>query len=208
LDEAAQLPVPRHSHNWRSSWIQPAKRQRCAALPAGRTGTDLAGWFRAFRETSMAPLVVVLPASGMCSSWCHPVSLCASAFAPATVSPGGSSTSTVNVAAVGGVWRPGDSRLLGAAVARVGPAVFGQPGSVSAGTPATLTVSTNAAQRKRLQRWFRNVLCILVAAHGSRCEGAGFGSQQKRKKENIGSGVSLRAIRGSALRSRLRRRQQ
>lgn len=72
-------------------------------------------------------------------------SVSASALTPGTVSPGGSSTATLNVVPVGGFSGSVAFTCAVTPAPALAPSCSISPNSIAAGTPATLTVSTTAA---------------------------------------------------------------
>jgi uncharacterized repeat protein (TIGR03803 family) len=104
-------------------------------------------------------------------------SLAASALSPATVSPGGSASSTIDFTASGGF---NDSVVLSCSVtprpARA-PQCSISPGSITPGSPATLTVTTTAPTRASLSSsgsglfyalWLPLIGCVAVRAGGQK----------------------------------------
>jgi uncharacterized repeat protein (TIGR03803 family) len=114
-------------------------------------------------------------------------SISASALAPATVSPGGSSTATVNVSALAGF---NGSVALTCAVTPtplLAPTCSVVPNSVAPGTPATLTVSTTGpgAGLVRPNPGPRLFYALYLPLIGLFATGAGLGSKQKKWKQSL-----------------------
>jgi uncharacterized repeat protein (TIGR03803 family) len=114
-------------------------------------------------------------------------SLSASALTPATVSPRGSSTSTLNVVPVGGF----SGSVVFTCVVTPAPALVPtcsiSPSSVIPGTPATLTVSTTGPTagvvRPSAGSGLFYALCLPLI--GLVVTGVGLGSKQKNRKRNL-----------------------
>ena len=113
-------------------------------------------------------------------------SLSASALTPAGVSPGASSTSTVNVTAPSGF---GGSITLACAVTpspALAPTCSISPASIAPGTPATLTVNTTAPSLRAMSSFGSRVffaLCLpLIGLVGAR---SSFGSNRRPQKGRL-----------------------
>ena len=113
-------------------------------------------------------------------------SLSATAFAPGSVSPGASSTSTVNVAAVNGFSGSVAFTCSVTPMPALAPTCSIQPGSTNPGTPATLTVSTTAPGGALISRHGSEFLYALwLPLIGLVATGVGLGSDQDTRKKML-----------------------
>jgi uncharacterized repeat protein (TIGR03803 family) len=118
-------------------------------------------------------------------------SLSATALTPATVSPGGSATSTVNVTAPSGF---SGSITLTCTVTpspALAPTCSVSPNSVAAGTPATLTVNTTASSASAMLASAGSGLFVALCAPLVGLVGLGLGSNRNRGKLKATSFVGL-----------------
>lgn len=110
-------------------------------------------------------------------------SLSASALTPATVSAGGSSTSTLTVAAIGGFNNSVAFTCAVTPTPALAPTCSIKPGSTTPGTPATLTVSTTAPGGALISSHGSGFLYALwLPLLGLVATGVRLGSDQERRK--------------------------
>lgn len=108
------------------------------------SGATFAGWSGACSGTSTCSLTMS-SAESVGATFDVDFSLSASPLAPATLSAGGSATSTINVVpAAGGFFSPVALTCAVTPTPTRAPTCSLSPGSTSPGTPATLTVNTTA----------------------------------------------------------------
>ena len=153
-----------------------------AAPPAG---SSFVGWSGSCSGTGACTLTIN-SAQSVGATFNSDFSLSATALTPASVSPGASSTSTVNVVpAAGGFF---SSVALTCAVSptpALAPTCLISPTSIAAGTPATLTVSTTgptaAVRFPSAGSKLFYALCLPLV--GLAATTAGFGSKRKSRKK-------------------------
>ena len=127
------------SHNYAQG-----ARLKLTAKPSA--GSTFAGWNGGgCSGTAGCNLTITMNTSVTASFEVTPdFQISASKFSPATVSPGQSATSTINVPGVGGFDRSVALTCSVSPLPLLAPQCSVSPGSISPGTPATLTVTTSA----------------------------------------------------------------
>ncbi len=111
-------------------------------------------------------------------------SLSATAFAPGTISPGASSTSTVNVAALNAFSASVSFTCSVTPAPALAPTCSIKPGSTNPGTPATLTVNTTAPGGALLSsRGSGFLFALWLPLIGLVATGVSVGSDQEKRKK-------------------------
>ena len=156
-----------------------------AAPPAG---SSFVGWSGACSGTGTC-IVTINSAQSVGATFNSDFSITATALTPAAVSPGASSTSTVNVVpAAGGFF---SSVALTCAVTPapvLAPTCLISPSSIAAGTPATLTVSTTGPTAAVMfpSAGSKLFYALCLPLMGLAATTAGFGARRKRRKSRRG----------------------
>jgi uncharacterized repeat protein (TIGR03803 family) len=169
-----------------ATWVSPGTMFTLTATPPA--GSSFVGWVAPPCSGTGTCSVTVNSAQTVGATFDSDFSLSASAFTPPAVSPGASSTSTVNVvAAAGGFF---SSVALTCAVTptpALAPTCSISPSSAMPGTPATLTVHTTGPTAAVVSSssgsgFFYAVWLPLIGLVATRF---GLGSEQKRRKGQL-----------------------
>ena len=166
-------------------FFAPGTMVRLTAAPA--IGSTFVGWSGGCSGTGTCSLTIN-SAQSVGATFNSDFSLSASALTPTTVSPGASSTSTVNVVpAANGFFSAVALTCAVSPTPALAPTCSINPSSIAPGTPATLTVSTTgptaAVVPSRAGSGLFYALCLpLVGLVATR---VGLGSDRKRRKGKL-----------------------
>jgi uncharacterized repeat protein (TIGR03803 family) len=154
-------------------------------------GSTFSGWSGGCSGTGICNVTTGSAETVVFATFNLDFSLSASALTPGTVSPGGSSTSTVNVAAQSGFTGSVAHTCAVMPLPPLAPTCLINPSSVAPGTPATLTVSTTGPSAGLVSSspgsGLFYALCLpLIGLFATR---VGLGSDHKRRTGRLSAAV-------------------